>query len=184
MQRWVTFDRFRAAARRRLYPRKRTSGPLAFMSTRPRNYLLRLQHLAFPYARTLNFTDSSALSAAGAEPDARRVVLRAPNAKRTSRLGSVSAGYLHMSAGGDVQRCRRMAPGLWSEQLRWRLERIPRGSDHGDRGDRLGAPRAPSADCEVSASCRTKTRTAELRLRTRWRPGPWSGNRPSHLSTQ
>ena len=53
---------------------------------------------------------------------------------------------------------------------------IPRGSDHGDRGDRRRARRAPLEDREMSV-CSTKTRTAALSVRTRWRPGPWRGSR-------
>jgi hypothetical protein len=53
---------------------------------------------------------------------------------------------------------------------------IPRGSDHGDRGDRRRARRAPLEDREMSV-CSTKTRTAALSVRTRWRPGPWCGSR-------
>ena len=46
---------------------------------------------------------------------------------------------------------------------------IPRGSDHGDRGDRTRARHAPLEDREMSI-CSTKTRTAALSMRTRWRP--------------
>jgi hypothetical protein len=53
---------------------------------------------------------------------------------------------------------------------------IPRGSDHGDRGDHTRARRAPLEDREMSV-CSTKTRTAALSVRTRWRPGPWYGSR-------
>ena len=41
---------------------------------------------------------------------------------------------------------------------------IPRGSDHGDRGDRTRARRAPLEDREMSV-CSTKTRTAALSVR-------------------
>jgi hypothetical protein len=53
---------------------------------------------------------------------------------------------------------------------------IHRGNDHGDRGDRRRARRAPLEDREMSVRS-TKTRTAALSVRTRWRPSPWCGRR-------
>ena len=61
---------------------------------------------------------------------------------------------MQMSAGAGVQRCLRMTAGLWpgcdGGCYSFRLEYIPRGNDHGDRGDRARARRAPLEDREIS----------------------------------